>query len=304
MMAIVRRKNVRSLITVALGAVGAFTTALPALAGSAPPPPASVQTGGKDTEISTAPAPAQSSFVDKLSLLYLNEWIGPGVSSPTDYRLPDNDLGYKGGSQPNIYMKNYLASGYQLGETSSIGPVAYWTWQPYGERDTKLKDFYIKALNSKIYNGNGLNIYGDLRMGFPTSSGSRDNTLQMYLMSKQMADYAFPNSRFTLGVITIEAMNFYQEALGQDDVDLEIIPHLDYQLTPTVALSAGWDGCAKHMSGDGFFNLLQDGTRSVVGVSWDATTRINLNPYLDFKTGNHVNLDTTTLNLLTTIKIL
>ncbi len=254
-------------------------------------------------------------LLDKVSVSYANVFIGPALTDSSSGLQPNVDTGLADPSAP-LKLKNYLSTSYKLTDNTSASFTLYWINQARGLGMT-LNDPYFKVGNSKLLSLGNFNLTADVRLAVPVSQRSRDTGLLTYVMSKQVSSYEIPNSRFSLSLTTYAITNLYKDAINRnaqdDDGNTVSKPFkafefyagtsVDYKILPTLSAGLFYEMAAHHPYGN-VDSMNNDGTDLEPNVSWDITPAINLNPYLDIKTGNRIALDTTQIGFLFSWKLL
>jgi hypothetical protein len=88
------------------------------------------------------------------------------------------------------------------------------------------------------------------------------------------------------------------------DIEMYAIPNVDYQISDTLVANVGFEMDARHSVGQPLNVLDSAGTYLDVGVSWDITPNLNINPFIDMKPTRRFALDTTTFNAVLSLKLL
>ncbi len=251
----------------------------------------------------TTPAAAAPSIKDVLDIKYVNRLDGAAVTNPLSSRVPDLNVG-RGSETDLVNLENYLGVAYKAAPDVLLGAVMNFALSPVQNHEFTMKDPYLKASHGKLINSGAFNVYADLRLGPGVSTKSRANNQMAFVMSKQNTTYDIPDTRLTVGAITLAKVNLFKGSLldGQKDLNLEAFPNVGYKILPNLSAVMGYDMNASHVRSSG--GLVSDGTSLQPGIDWDITPAINFNPYLDIKTGNRIAADTTTMGFWFTARLL
>lgn len=245
-------------------------------------------------------------LIDKLTISYLNVFYGPSIAEPIARVQPDSTTGALDPSSP-LLMKNYLSVGYKINDRLTLSPTAYWLWEPVEPHTFTIRDPYVRLSNSKFLSSGKLNVAADVRLAAPVSEASRDVNRITTIASKQIATYEL--GKVTAGVVTYGAFHLQTKSLtsagkGAKNLEFYAGPNVEYKLLPTLSATLLYEVGMSHLQGASLGSFNNDGTDLEPGLSWDITPSINFSPFLDFKTGQRVAADTTTLGAVLTWKLL
>jgi hypothetical protein len=262
--------------------VAATTT--PAAPTSAPAPTTTAQVAD------IAPAP-----YNKIALTYFGIYEGPSFKNPSaKTTTADGEL-----KEQNI--ENYLTGGYRVNPDVLVGATMQFNWTPVnGAKQADMRDPYLRANHNKFINAGNFNMYADARAYLPVTDGSRK--------ADGISTYSL--GRWTIGATTFFRTYLYglgPAASGETRPDFYVYlsPSLEYKILPTLAATALWEGGAYHVLGEGLGKFNSDGTDAQVGVSWDATSNLNLNPYIHYwPAGTASKADSTRLGVNISAKFL
>jgi hypothetical protein len=80
---------------------------------------------------------------------------------------------------------------------------------------------------------------------------------------------------------------------------------VNYQIKPNLTAGLMYDMLAKNRYDNSFFNMfLADETALSPNLSWDVNQRLNVSPYLSIPTGKRIATDTSTINVLLSMRLL
>ncbi len=258
----------------------------------------------------TSPQAAAPSLMDKIKVSYVNLFTGAAISDPLSSYQPNQDVG-RGSKGDLLALTNWLGAKYKLTDDVAAGVVANFTLDPVQSHTFTMKDPYVKLENGKLINSGNFNVYADLRLAPGVTSKSQSANRWLSVTSKQNTTYEVPNTRVTLGVLSILQANAFsgpaQTKAGdvtQKDFVVEAYPNISYKLGANISATLGYDMNASHTRDNGLLSFQSDGTDLEPGLDWDITPSINFSPFLSIKTGNRIAADTTTVAFWFTAKIL
>jgi hypothetical protein len=217
----------------------------------------------------------EESVLDRIRMSYFGIFYGPGFANSSRYQpRPD---GRPDPDRP-VVLKNYLSLGYGITDSINFGGAFYWLWQPIPGEQLVVKDPYVKLSHNSIISTDRFNLYGDIRMHFGMSNLSRENDLLTGLQHFQIATYTVGD--WTAGFYGSVRVNFFGRQGYGDDLQLYGAPNLSYQITPTLGVQALYEMASSHFYGDRPGYITSDGTDLELGMNWDATPNLLVNPYV------------------------
>ena len=225
---------------------------------------------------------------------YFGVLYGPSVADPSSYQ--PNANGAVDSSLP-LLVRNYMTVTYGLSHAVSISATAPWIWQPVLNQELGAKDPYFRVADNEIFSTEHFSLYGDARFHAPVTTESRAADLLAGVQAFMIATYQVPGSRFTWGSYLSARYNVFGSQGTGNDTILYAGPNLAYQLSPKLALTTLYEMGASHIYKDKNFALNNDGTDLEPGLKWDLTKTVSVNPYLNFFTGNKMNLTSTSLGM-------
>jgi hypothetical protein len=245
----------------------------------------------------TAKAPK---LIDKVVASYWGAYAGPSVTNPTRVTT-DVDAG---GLMTNDSFQNLdstLTAGWRINPTTSLTGNYRFIYVPMTDngQDFITKDPWVALKRNKLINVGNFNLDADLRAYVPVQNSGKMNTA---IRSTQTATYAIPNSRLTLGTYTILRANFLKEAEKPlPNAQAYLSGFGNYQLTPTLAATLWSDIVQLDYS---FNKDLQNKLVLVsLGMNWDITPKVSVNPSFNFFPGN-ATLERTTVGMILSASIL
>ncbi|MBI3535439.1 MAG: hypothetical protein HY072_08170 [Deltaproteobacteria bacterium] len=261
--------------------------------------------GYSDTQTTTAATSEAKapSIKDTMSITYVNQFFGPAVTNPFSGMQPDVNLG-RGSQNAPLGLTNWLGIAFKLNQYPNIAlePVIKFELLPVREHDFTMKDPYLKLKHTKLVNIGNFNLYADLRLVPGVTTASRTKNLVGSVISKQVASYDIPDTKFCISSTTVVVASFYSGyAVGKPDLIVDVSPNVSYSLLPNLTVDLSYALETAHVRGATFSN--QDITLDP-GITWDITPTVQFQPYLDFKLNKRVALDTTTVGFFFTAKLL
>jgi hypothetical protein len=289
----------------------------------------SLFTGTAQADTSTTSvAAAAPSVLDKFVLSYWAAYSGPSVGAPSAFTNDSNSHGTVGGPAGGAgaevqFLDSTVTLGYKITDKLILAGNYRFILRPSdlgGPTDGtsgassfayRNKDPWINLIAPKLVHTNGLNIWADIRFYVPAiSSAIEYGALRM----TQISTYDVPKTRISLGLYTFERANLLTDsgASGNlENLDFDVSPFASYQMTSTLAATVWSDVVqatyANLGSGTGLGSLPTGwDNQSVdlsVGVGWDVTPKINLNPQFTFFPG-YASLNYTTIGMIISAKVL
>lgn len=258
-----------------------------------------------------------NSEISKWSLRFDSVYFGASVSDPGGLNQP-NDISVDGGDGLRVFIRNVPQLGYYINPNLLIGAVARVDIFPTHQVDYGWEDSFVRIQAPKLIDRGAFNMVGDLRAYFPTSNWQQNNGENVSIQTRVVPSWVIPNSRFTLAMVLYHQWTSHSSKVDQVDAyaknawDSEIYagPNISYQMTPTLALTALYEVDAVQLANTPFGTYISD-TRSgngytdfEPGLSWDVTPNINISPFLNMYPGSDFSLDTTSINVWFSFKLI
>lgn len=238
------------------------------------------------------PSANQTSASAPLWANYYGIFYGPSVSNPTYYQVSPN--GQLDTTRP-IFMKNFLTVGYNLNDTWAVAATGWWTTAPIQGQGFILQDPQARIANNSIFHTDEFNWYGDVRAHFPVTYASRELDELAGIQTFHYLSYTGVGSRWTYSLALSARYNIYGNQGSGDDVELYAAPGINFQMTPTFALTCLYEVGANHLYGEVPGVLNNNGTDLEPGISWQILSAVNFNPYLTLFPGNSLNWRSTSV---------
>jgi hypothetical protein len=170
----------------------------------------------------------------------------------------------------------------------------------------------------KLVSHGDFNMLGDLRVYLPTAKYQQTNGEVFGIQTRVVPSYVIPNSRWTLAAIFYHQWTFHSDKVDEVDpyaknaFDSEIYagPNVSYQLTPTLAFTALYEFDAVQLANTPVGTYISDThsfngyTDFEPGLSWDVTPNVNISPFLNMYPGSNMSLDTTSINVWFSFKLI
>lgn len=232
----------------------------------------------------------QTSASSPLWANYYGIFYGPSVANPSYYQV--NPDGTVDRTRP-IFAKNFLTVGYNLSDTWAFAATGWWTTAPIVGQGFIIQDPQARIADNSIFHTDEFNWYGDLRAHFPVTDASRLLDELAGFQTFHYLSYTGVGSRWTFSLALSARYNFYgTQGLG-NDLELYAAPGVNFQVTPTFALSCLYEMGANHLYGEIPGVLENNGTDLEPGISWQILSSLNFNPYLTLFPGNKLNWQST-----------
>jgi hypothetical protein len=231
----------------------------------------------------------------KFNFNYFGILYGPSIQNPTSFQ-PSTD-GTPDRDRP-VILKNFLNLGYNVTDHVTVTGSGYWIWEPVMQHQTILQDPFLRVSHNSIFSTDQANLYGDFRVHFPVTSISRENDMKFGLQTVQVLTYAVGTTRLTLGAFGSARYNSFGGMGYGNDLELYAAPNLNYQITPTVALTVLYEMQTSHSFGERPFAFSNDGMDIEPGISWDIRPNLMVNPYLHFPVGKKATFSSTSFGMM------
>jgi hypothetical protein len=265
------------------------------------------------TELRTQGA---GSVLSNFSLRLDSVWYGGSVKDPGSDFLPSD---YSQQGPGHTFIRNSIGVGYKISPDLVLGVTPRIEYVP-SARDYRWADSYLRLMAPKLVDRGNFSMIGDIRLYAPLARGPRLNGEGMSVMTHFVPNYNFPGTKWSINA------NLYHQWYARTDrtapdfatafaknewtSEIYIGPSINYQLTPTVALSVLYEFDSVHVANDDFFSYYSDSSSSngytdlEPGISWDITPNVNLNPFLNLYPGSKFNLETANVNVVLGVKFL
>lgn len=243
-----------------------------------------------------------SEKTDPIFLQYYGVLFGPGLKHTSAYQPTPS-----GGVDRNfpVQMKNFLGLGYQFTDSISLTPTAYWVWRPVMGQNLTLMDPFIRLANTQLINTHHFNLYGDLRVHFGVSSHSRQNDYITGFQTFQALSFVpDEDGQVILSLYGSARYNVFGKQGRGSDVELYLAPHLSVQVVPSIAFTLLYEMQAVHPFGARVGTLDNDGTDLQLGVAWELSPTVNLNPYVNVYPGDTLSLESSSFGMTLSWKMI
>jgi hypothetical protein len=243
-------------------------------------------------------------LLDNVTMSYLGYLYGPTIGEGGS-RTTDGDRGVTQNGGDFVNLDSQFKTGYKLNKDVTVAGTFRWIHRVQGQ-STIVKDAWLSAAHAHAVQRGNFNSAMDVRLYLPTSFGSQDRDLIAGLRFSQNNTLAIGD--LTAGIYTFERVDFTGgRGNGTRLFYLYAAPNAAYQISKTVAGTL-WVDLAQYetMRGDALAFNYDAGAAAAdveLGVSWDITPSINVNPYVQVVPTN-MRADSTTLNMILSAKLL
>lgn len=254
-----------------------------------------------------APAAATSvskkddSIIDRMSIKYTIEMLGPTVG-----QLDGND-----GPGANLTLNHYWAFGYKISDRVSASLTPYFTTpvraaNPDGDDNLTFGDMYLTVFHNKLYENKkyGIKMAGYIRGYFPVSKASNDPTLVGSAREQQNGKARirlFPSKSWLDGSLkfTMDSsfyVPFRKGGLGAGnassirDYYFYFFPNLSYTINDSWGTYVAYNAPINHYKdssrgGQGRFDRFSDGNSLEFGFEWTGVKGLLVNPFIAINQG-------------------
>jgi hypothetical protein len=249
-----------------------------------------------------------SAAASKWSLRFDSIYFGASVT----------DISSDGGDADRVFIRNMPQLGYFITPDLLVGAVTRIDLFPTHQVDYAFEDSYIRLQAPKLISRGAFNMLGDLRVYLPTAAYQQNNGEVFGIQTRVVPSWVIPNSRFTLAMVLYHQWTSHSskvdtvDAYAKNAWDSEIYagPNISYQMTPTLALTALYELDGVQLANTPFGSYISD-TRSFngytdfePGLSWDVSPNVNISPFLNMYPGSDFSLDTTSINVWFSFKLI
>ncbi len=264
------------------------------------PVPADVAEGATEAVFDEEPA-GDDEPLRRYSLSYFNIFYGPALRNTTSYQA--TPYGEIDPDRP-VLFKNFLTLGYSVTDRITVSGTGHWLYQPVQGHELSLRDPFARVAHSSLLSYRDLNLYGDLRLHFPVTMVSRETDLRTTFQTFQALSWEPEGSRWSAAAFFSGRWSLYGDQGFGNDGELYLAPFVAYQFRHDLAFTMLYEMTAAHELGDDPWNFVSDGTDLEPGVSWDVTPTLNLNPYLTFFPGGRISLETISIGMMLSWKLI
>jgi hypothetical protein len=254
-------------------------------------------------DTSTTDVSAQApKLIDKIVASYWGAYSGPSITDPTAKTIDSDSAEMKDLQN----LDSTLTGGYRIAPNMTLNGNYRFILRPtLSDEFPKIterfqsKDPWVSLKHSKLIHLGTFNLSGEVRGYVPATTYSKG--LNTALRTNQTATYDVPKTRLTLGTYTIERANFLKEGSELNNLQLDLAAFTSYQMTSTLAATT-WTDLAQY---DVYFGtpLANKPIDVALGVNWDVTPNISLNPQFTFFPAS-ATIDKTTIGAILSAKFL
>jgi hypothetical protein len=243
-----------------------------------------------DTSTTTTAATAPS-IADKMIFKYYGTYSGPSIGNPNEFTIDGGSM-TAGEVQ---YIDSIFTLGYKINDKLNflanyrfmLRPIFMMTNEVEGAAAPFIyrnRDPWLSLQAPKLLTAGNLNVAAEIRGYIPATTHKK---IMGAIRLNQTTTYDVPKTRLTLGVYTIQLANMLTDvgsAGEKENIFLDVSPFANYQLTPTLAATFWTDVIQATYATVGGKSLPQGWANAAipmyVGVGWDVTPNVNLNPQL------------------------
>lgn len=239
---------------------------------------------------------------DPVFLQYYGILFGPALKKSSAYQPTPT-----GGIDPNfpVQIKNFLGLGYNLTDEITVTPTAYWIWRPVLGQKLTLMDPFIRLSHSRLINTDHFNLYGDFRVHFGVSSTSRQNDYLTGFQTFQALSYIpGDDGSVILSLYGSARYNVFGKQGRGSDVELYLAPHLTAEIIPSLSFTLLYEMQAIHLFGARVGTLDNDGTDLQLGLAWEISPLLNMNPYINLYPGSSISLESSSFGMTLSWKMI
>ncbi len=258
----------------------------------------------KATAAGTTTASAKPSWKDSLSSVLISNLAGPAVGNLATSQ-PDSATGQLDTSSP-IRTENTLLVGMRLANGASVGAAANFVYSPIADTGFQMQDPFI-SISKPLVNKKGYTLNSQLRAYAPVSDAAQAANLIGRARLVMIQNYTPSGSRWNVGLFSYAQSYVYNgnRTDGATRMKFLLEPSINYQIKPTLSAGLMYDMLARNRYDQPFFSFMTaDETALSPNVSWDVNSRLNLSPYLSIPTGKRIAADTSTINVLLSMRLL
>lgn len=258
----------------------------------------------RSTVAGTTTASAKPSWKDSLNSVLISNVAGPAVGNLATSQ-PDSATGQLDTSSP-IRTENTLLVGMRLANGASVGAAANFVYSPIADTGLQMQDPFI-SVGKPLVNKNGYTLNSQIRAYAPVSEAAQAANLIGRARMVLIQNYAPSGSRWNAGLFSYAQSYFYNgnRTAGATRMKFLLEPSINYQIKPTLSAGLMYDMLARNRYDQPFFSFMTaDETALSPNLSWDMNQRVNISPYLSIPTGKRIATDTTTINVLFSMRLL
>jgi len=245
----------------------------------------------------------------KIAITYFGQVSSTSIGSPSRF-IPDN-FNAKGPDTINLYSS--LAVGYKFQDDLALKLANRFEYRPIGttaatgmgRNPTNSNGMDLHLLNHRIFlekanliNNHGFNTKATAGFELPTETKSRE--ISGMIISPRVTlsnNYTLPGSRWSFGLNLVLQEYFYTDNKSQPDWEPYMDPNVSYKITEKLSATAEWEGYGQHTRNAATTDWHQDGTDFHIGVAYDITPDLSVNPYLQLLPGGRINMDTSSFGM-------
>ncbi len=257
------------------------------------------------TSTSSAPEPGLSSLREKIRLSAVYDGQTAALSNIASAEAPSVSSAHSGSATPHRLFVNMA---YQLSPqmtlTPTLGALANGSVEATPGRVVLDTPYITLAHNSLVKEGN-YNLAGQVRSYLPLSESFRSKNLLNVVRVTQIQSYTLTGTPWALGLASYIQGYFYSQAnSGSTRLKTYLSPSANYQLKQNLGIGVLYEMAASQTQGMNWNGFSSTGTDLEPYLNWDINPALNLNAYLDLKTGGRISASTTQIGATLTWRLL
>ena len=257
------------------------------------------------TSTSSAPDSGLASLREKIRLSAVYDGQTAALSNIASAEAPSVSSAHSGSATPHRLFVNMA---YQLSPqmtlTPTVGALANGSVEATPGRVVLDTPYITLAHNSLVKEGN-YNLAGQVRSYLPLSESFRSKNLLNVVRVTQIQSYTLTGTPWALGLASYIQGYFYSQAnSGSTRLKTYLSPSANYQLKQNLGIGVLYEMAASQTQGMGWNGFSSAGTDLEPYVNWDINSALNLNAYLDLKTGGRISASTTQVGATLTWRLL
>lgn len=257
------------------------------------------------TSTSSASESGLSSLREKIRFSAVYDGQTAALSNIASAEAPSVSSAHSGSATPHRLFVNMA---YQLSPqmtlTPTLGALANGSVEATPGRVVLDTPYITLAHNSLVKEGN-YNLAGQVRSYLPLSESFRSKNLLNVVRVTQIQSYALTGTPWALGLASYLQGYFYSQATSNSPrLKTYLSPSANYQLKQNVAIGVLYEMAASQTQGMNWNGFSSTGTDLEPYLNWDINPALNLNAYLDLKTGGRISASTTQIGATLTWRLL
>ena len=222
--------------------------------------------------------------LDKIVVKYWGLYSGPSITTPSGYTTDSS--GNRNKKPQNL--DDLLTAGYQVNPGLRLGVGLPFNLYPAANAGAMTKSVYVGVIDAKLIQAGAFSMHTDFRVYTPIGDMASTQNVRSGFRASQISLYPVSGTPLTLGCYNYTRTWIYgPNGTGyRNDFEFYVSPFANYQLTRTLSATV-WSDVVQESHQFGTPWALNNLPMDVQpGVKWDITSRINVNPFLNFIPAN------------------